>query len=122
MKIGDNIRAIRENEKKMKQDDVAKALGITVKAYSNIENNISDITLTRLFELAEIFDCAPDYILNYQDKATFTNHFNNYDGSQSVNIMYQGCTPEQVKNIEKQIKENNDKANILKNHLNKRKN
>lgn len=122
MKIGDNIRAIRENEKKMKQDDVAKALGITVKAYSNIENNVSDITLTRLYELADIFDCAPDYILNYKDKSTFTNHFNNYDGSQSINIMYQGCTPKQVKNLEKQIKENKDKANALKRHLNKRKN
>lgn len=122
MKIGDNIRAIRENEKKMKQDDVAKALGITVKAYSNIENNISDITLTRLFELAEIFDCTPEYILKYQDKATFTNHFNNYDGNQGVNIMYQGCTPEQVKNLQEQIHESKDKVSELKNHLSKRKN
>lgn len=122
MKIGDNIRAIRENEKKMKPDDVAKTLGITVKAYRNIENNVSDITLTRLFELAEIFDCAPEYILTYQDKSTFVNHFNNYDGNQGTNIMYQGCTPDQVKNLEEQLNESQDKTKTLKNHLNRRKN
>lgn len=112
MKIGDNLREIREKEKKIKQEDVAKALGITTKAYSNIENNVSDITLTRLFELAEIFDVAPEYILNYQEKSTFTNHFNNYEGNNGVNIMYQGCSD--AKNLEEQLKESKQKLEVLK--------
>ena len=117
MKIGDNIREIREKEKNLKQDDVAKALGITTKAYSNIENNIADITLTRLYELAEIFDVAPEYILNYQEKSTFTNHFNNYEGNSSVNIMYQGCNADQVKTLEKQLKESKEKLQMLKTNI-----
>lgn len=114
MKIGDNIRAIREKEKKLKQEDVAKSLGITPKAYSNIENNIADITITRLYEIADIFDRAPEYILNYQDKSAFTNHFNNYEGNQGVNIMYQGCNADQAKTLEKQLKESKEKLQVLK--------
>jgi len=115
MKIGDNIRAIREKEKKLKQEDVAKSLGITTKAYSNIENNVADITLTRLYEIAEIFNCAPEYILNYQDKSSFTNHFNNYEGNQGINIMYQGCA--ETKNLEEQLKESKQKLQMLKTNI-----
>ena len=122
MKIGDNIREIREKEKNLKQEDVAKALGITTKAYSNIENNIADITLTRLYELAEIFDVAPEYILNYQEKSTFTNHFNNYEGNNGVNIMYQGCTPEQVKNLQGQLQQSQEKLKNLKGGIRSRSN
>lgn len=103
MKIGDNIREIREKEKGIKKEDVAKALGITPKAYSNIENNVADVTVTRLYELAEIFDCTPEYILNYQHKSVFTNHFNNYNGNNGVNIMYQGCSADQIKNLEERL-------------------
>jgi|SRR6218665_33860 len=110
MKIGDNIKEIREKEKGLKKEDVAKALGITTKAYSNIESNAADITLTRLYELAEIFGVAPEYILNYQEKSSFTNHFNNHDGNNGINIMYQGCTADQVKNLEEKLKES--KKNI----------
>lgn len=122
MKIGDNIRTIREKEKKLKQEDVAKSLGITPKAYSNIENNVADITITRLYEIADIFDCAPEYILNYQDKSAFTNHFNNYDGNKGVNIMYQGCTADQVKNLQEQLLQSEAKTKKLKSGMGNRSN
>ncbi|MFT3950209.1 MAG: helix-turn-helix transcriptional regulator [Agriterribacter sp.] len=112
MKIGDNIKEIREKAKGLAKEDVAKALGITSKAYSNIENNTADITLTRLYELADIFGVSPDYILNYQDKSTFTNHFNNYDGNQGTIIMYQGCS--ETKNLEEQLKASKEKLQVLK--------
>lgn len=113
MKIGDNIREVREKEKKIKKEIVAQALGITSKAYSNIENNKSDITLTRLFEIAEILECTPEHLLNCQEKNTYTNHFNNYDGNQGVNIMYQGCSQDQVENLEKEIKNSKGKFKDL---------
>jgi len=113
MKIGDNIKEIREKEKGLKKEEVAKALGITTKAYSNIENNVSDITLNRLLEISEILGCTPEYILNFQEKATYTNHFNNYEGNQGVNIMYQGCSSEQVKNLEEQLKNSQDGVKTL---------
>lgn len=113
MKIGENIKEIREKESGLKKDIVAKALGITTKAYSNIENNKSDITLTRLFEIAEILDCTPEYLLNYQEKQTFTNHFNNYEGNKGVNIMYQGFSSDQVRNLENALSESKRKHHDL---------
>jgi len=112
MKIGNNIKDIREKEKGLEKEDVAKALGITTKAYSNIENNSADISLTRLYELAEIFGVSPEYILNYQEKSTYTNHFNNYEGNQGVNIMFQGCS--ETKNLEQQLKQSKEKLQTLK--------
>jgi len=112
MKIGNNLKDIREKEKGLEKEDVAKALGITTKAYSNIENNSADISLTRLYELAEIFGVSPEYILNYQEKSTYTNHFNNYEGNQGVNIMFQGCS--ETKNLEQQLKQSKEKLQTLK--------
>jgi transcriptional regulator with XRE-family HTH domain len=57
MKIGNNLREIRSRERNYTQAYVAKQLGITTKAYSNLENNISDPTLSRLHKLAEILEC-----------------------------------------------------------------
>lgn len=123
MKIGENIREIREKEKELSKDEVAVALGITSKAYSNIEANISDITITRLCELAEIFKCSPEYILTYQQKTTgITNHFNNYSGNNGVNIMYQGCSSDEIKTLEESIKKSKQEITrveaILKTHNN----
>ena len=84
MKVGDNLREIREKQTKFRQEDVAKALGISTKAYGNIENNQADITLKRLTELSEIFGVTPEYIISYQNKPTYTNVFNNYDGNQGL--------------------------------------
>lgn len=113
MKIGDNIREVREKEKELKKDIVAKALGITTKAYSNIENNKADITLTRLFEIAEILECTPEHLLNYQEEQTFSNHFNNYEGNKGVNIMYQGCSSDQIKNLENDLTESKERHQEL---------
>ncbi|TXJ28258.1 MAG: XRE family transcriptional regulator [Chitinophagaceae bacterium] len=91
MKIGDNIKEIREVERNFKRSYVAKKLNITTRAYSNIENNITDISVTRLEEIANILDCSPQYILTYkQSKRDFYNFFHNHDGNKGVNIMNQG--------------------------------
>jgi len=91
MRIGDNIREIRESEKNLKRSYVAEKLHITTRAYSNIENNISDITLNRLEEIASVFECSPLYILNYkQAKKEFYNYFHNNNGNCGINIMNQG--------------------------------
>lgn len=93
MKIGDNIREIRETEKNFKRSYVADRLHISTRAYANIENNISDITLSRLDELADIFECSPLYILNYrQAKKEFYNYFHNNNGNKGINIMHQGVS------------------------------
>jgi|GEM_PF-794620 len=90
MRVGDNIREIREFEKNFKRSYVAQKLNISTRAYANIENNVTDITLNRLEEIANIFECTISYILNHkQSKREFYNHFHNYKGNNGVNIMNQ---------------------------------
>lgn len=102
MKIGDNIREIRESEKNLKRSYVAEKLHISTRAYSNIENNIADITINRLIEIAAIFDCAPQYILNYkQNKRNFLNHFHNNYGNKGTNIMYQGLQSQETELVQR---------------------
>jgi transcriptional regulator with XRE-family HTH domain len=122
MKVGDHIKEIREREKGIKKEDIAKMLGITTKAYSNIESNITDITLTRLEEIADYLGCKPDYIINYKDRESYSNHFNNYDGNQGVNIMYQGQNPEQIQKLHEQLQESQKKMAQLEVLLNNRTN
>ena len=91
MKIGCHIKEIREVEKNYKRSYVAQKLNITTRAYANIENDITGITVNRLQEIASILDCSISYILKYrQSKKEFYNHFHNYSGNKGVNILNQG--------------------------------
>ncbi|MEB2777327.1 helix-turn-helix transcriptional regulator [Algoriphagus sp. D3-2-R+10] len=82
MRIGDNIREIREFEKNYKRSYVAEKLNITTRAYANIENNIADITLRRLEQIAEILECSALDILTYkQRKKDFYNTIHNNEGN-----------------------------------------
>lgn len=85
MKIGSNIREIREFEKNLKRSYIAEKLKITTRAYANIENDIANITLDRLEEIANILGCTPLYILTYREKKRdFYNTIHNNDGNQGV--------------------------------------
>ncbi|MBL0911430.1 MAG: helix-turn-helix transcriptional regulator [Bacteroidia bacterium] len=56
-KIADKIRLFRLS-KNYSQQNMADELGITVAAYSNIERGVTDITVTRLFQIAEILEMS----------------------------------------------------------------
>ncbi len=103
--IGTNIKEIRELEKNFKRAYVAERLNMSERAYSNIENNVSDITVSRLEEISIIFECSPLYILNYKTaKKEFYNYFHNHDGNNGVNIMNQGTHGHQNATSERIIK------------------
>lgn len=52
--IGKRIKALRQ-QKDWLQSDVAKKLNISVPAFSKIESDITDINISRLREIANIF-------------------------------------------------------------------
>lgn len=52
--IGKNIRKLRQL-KGWNQSEVAKILEISIPAYSKIETGMTDINITRLAQIAEIF-------------------------------------------------------------------
>ncbi len=53
--VGKNIRALRQ-QRRWSQDDVASRLGISIPAFSKIETGITDVNLSRLIQIAGIFE------------------------------------------------------------------
>ena len=55
MKIGDNLRKIR-NKRNYSQKDVADLLNVELNTYANWENNVNSVKSDKLVELSKIFD------------------------------------------------------------------
>ncbi len=63
MQAGQNIKAIREL-KNFTQDYVATKLNMSIPGYSNIETGKTDVTLTRLLQIAKVLQIDYLQILN----------------------------------------------------------
>lgn len=53
--VGKNIRALR-HQRNWSQEDVANKLGISIPAFSKIETGVTDINLSRLEQIAKIYE------------------------------------------------------------------
>jgi transcriptional regulator with XRE-family HTH domain len=53
--VGQNIRTIR-HQRGWSQEDVANRLGISIPAFSKIETGVTDINLSRLEQIATIYE------------------------------------------------------------------
>lgn len=78
MKIGNKIREIRQL-KKLSQENIACDLGISQKAYSDIESDKTKLTLETLNQIAKIFEMKLEDILSFNSDKIF--YQNNYDES-----------------------------------------
>ena len=66
-KLAERIRLCRVS-KGLSQQNVADELGITVAAYSNVERGITDVAVSRVFQIAEIFDVPVTRLIEDQEK------------------------------------------------------
>jgi transcriptional regulator with XRE-family HTH domain len=73
---GQNIKTIREL-KNFTQDYVASQLNMSTPNYSNIENGKTDVTLTRLLQIAKVLEIDYRQIL-FLDKSTLFNEAAHY--------------------------------------------
>jgi len=64
--LSKKIRLLR-HQKNWSQEEIAKRLNISIPAYSKIETGITDINVTRLRELAAIFDLSLVELLTFKD-------------------------------------------------------
>lgn len=53
--VGNNIRTLR-HQRGWSQEDVANRLGISIPAFSKIETGITDVNLSRLEQIANIYE------------------------------------------------------------------
>src|SRR6195952_4723258 len=73
--LGKKIRLLR-HQKSWSQEEVAKRLDISIPAFSKIETGITDINLSRLEQIAALFEMSVVALLTYneteQDQKTAT--------------------------------------------------
>lgn len=62
---GKNIRTMR-HERGWSQEDVASRLGISIPAFSKIETGVTDINLSRLEQIANIFEVSVVNLLSLE--------------------------------------------------------
>lgn len=71
--IGDKIR-IRRLTKNYSQEYMAFMLDISQAAYSNLERNETDLTVKRIYEIAEVLEISPFEFLPKPKFGTGINH------------------------------------------------
>jgi len=64
--LGKKIRLLR-HQKGWSQDDVAKRLDISIPAFSKIETGITDINLSRLEQIATLFEMSVVQLLTFNE-------------------------------------------------------
>lgn len=64
--LGKKIRLLR-HQKGWSQEDVAKRLDISIPAFSKIETGITDINLSRLEQIAALFEMSVVQLLTFTD-------------------------------------------------------
>ncbi|QQL48373.1 helix-turn-helix domain-containing protein [Mucilaginibacter ginkgonis] len=64
--LGKKIRLLR-HQKGWSQEDVAKRLDISIPAFSKIETGITDINLSRLEQIADLFEMSVVQLLTFND-------------------------------------------------------
>ena len=64
--MNEKLKQLRQ-ENGVKQEEVAKAIGITKSAYSNYEQGIREPSFQILTKLCKYFDVSSDYLLGLSD-------------------------------------------------------
>lgn len=103
--IGRRIKNIRL-EKKLKQEDLADKLDVSIAFMSRIERGTSQINLKRLTQIAELLNVSPGYLL------TGSNTTSKDYLREDFRLILEKCTPEQQKLIY-QISELVSKSNVV---------
>lgn len=93
-KLSERIRLLRLS-KNLSQQNMADELGLTVAAYSNIERGVTDITVSRLFQISDILgvtassliDQSKTYQISEEPMNSFTPSSNDTNWQTTVEKM-----------------------------------
>ena len=117
-KIGENLRKIREI-KGIKQESIAKQLGLTTNGYGKIERGETSLNIKRLEEIAEILGVNALDIMQFDENVIFNiNTMSNSAPNGTVNN-YNLSTEErqffaeQIKTLNELVEKQNTIIDIL---------
>lgn len=103
MKIGKNIRTIRE-DLRLEVHQVANDLNLDINQYLDIEADKTDITLTQLEAIANRLSCSVVDIIQLNDATKgIRNYFNNNNGNQGTIVNVQGINQEEIRKAYKEL-------------------
>lgn len=89
LKIGDTIRQLRTVHN-YSQEDMAKMLGISLKAYTNIERNVTThLTIPRLEQIADVLKV---HLIDLLGKKSNVNISHNHNGGSVIGNYYENAT------------------------------
>ncbi|SFE50120.1 helix-turn-helix domain-containing protein [Thermoflexibacter ruber] len=73
--IGMKIKKLREL-RNFTQEYMAKKLNMSTNGYGKIEREETDISYSRMQQIAEVLEVSISEIINFDDKMVFSNKFN----------------------------------------------
>lgn len=119
--VGLNVRKFRE-KKGFSQEYVAERLGINQSTYGKLERDMSNITLDRLFKIADVLEEDITTLLDIGKKNIFNNnHLNNSNGYvETINNDYKVMVEELKLAYEKMLAMKDEQITFLQNFLEKK--
>lgn len=83
--ISENIKNLREL-RNFTQDYMAQKLDITQAGYSKIESGQTDISYSKIVEIAQVLEVSPQDLITF-NKQKYFNSFNNVKGSNNGSVI-----------------------------------
>jgi len=115
--IGFAIRKLRE-KKGFSQDFIAEKLGINQSTYGKLERDVSNITLDRLFKIADVLEEDVTTLLDIGKNNIFTNHINQGNGYvETINNDHNAMFAELKLAYEKMLAVKDEQIELLKSML-----
>lgn len=108
MKVNEKIRLLRE-QKNWSQEEMANKLGMSTNGYSKIERGETRIYMSKLEEIAEIFDINILELISVGERNVIL--FSESENNHSVNII--GSSPELSAEITRMQEKLNHKDEII---------
>lgn len=116
IKIGNNIKKLREL-KNLSRQHIADNVGLSLKTYSNIENDLTSPDLKTLEAIAEVIEVSFYKLFNFDEKIILNNHgkhvenfgghFNQYGLTDNERHLYERIIKEKdaiIKTLESKLK------------------
>ena len=117
--VGLNIRKSRE-KKGFSQEYVAEQLGINQSTYGKLERDVSNITLGRLFKIADVLEEDITTLLDIGKKNIFNSQTNQGNGYvETINNDYKTMVEELKLVYEKMLVLKDEQIDLLKSLLEK---
>lgn len=114
-KIGENIKKIRQNNN-IEVKTLCADLEISASAYSNIERGVTDISISRIMQLAAYFSVHYSQILEVDNTTIYQMTFTNNDTNTQNNFASQGSSASES-GYQIALKQANDENAFLRSQL-----